>query len=200
MVDMPMSQKITHTGLDDDIIRQRNYTRDELIALGYEYFERIKEVTMVRQLSPEEAPKSMKTEWGEMLTAQAGYYICYQPGSTVHSTLDEYHHWPVEPSIFERTYRRWDQSWRPTPTQHHLLKLGCQPYYKASGVWAKKLDEPVLLQSLEHAEPVKVQTGMYVAIGVDGEPYSMGETTILDRYQKPGRSQVLRIIKRFLGL
>jgi hypothetical protein len=122
--------------------------------------------------------------------------ICYEPSSTVRPTLDDYHHWPVEPVIFKETYKPWDEpDWKPSASEKHLMDFGCQPYYKVTGVWAKKLEEDVFLQSLEHPEPVKVGTGKYVAIGVRGEPYAMGEGTIHSRYI-PTRRRFIMWLRR----
>jgi hypothetical protein len=79
------------------------------------------------------------------------------------------------------------------------MEYGCKPYYKSGGVWAKKLEEDVYLQSLEHVKPIKIRTGQYVAIGAEGEPYSMGEMTFHQRY-KPQRKTIVAIIKRLLRI
>jgi len=180
---MTERKPITYSNLPDFIIRQKQWTEDELRAKGYEYFERIKEVTMVRQLLPHEAPMRIETSWGDTLIAKAGYMICYKPGPVIRHSRDDYEHWPVAPSIFAETYKRWDEDdWKPSSAEKHLMMSGCEPYYKATGVWARKLDEDAYLQSIEHERPVKVRTGQYVAIGVDGEPYSMGDNTLHSRY------------------
>jgi len=180
---MTERKPITYNNLPDFVIRQKKWTEDELRAKGYEYFERVKEVTLVRQLPAHEAPLKIKTSWGDTLTAKAGYMICYKAGMRVQADREAYEHWPVDPAIFAETYKPWDEDdWKPNPAENHLLQSGCKPYYKMAGVWAKQLDHDAYLQSLEHERPVKVQTGKYVAIGVDGEPYSMGETTLHSRY------------------
>jgi len=139
---------------------------------------------MARKLPDEEAPKTIITRQGDELTAQQGYIICYYGGDVVHDTLEAYDHWPIAPTIFAKTYKRWDsQDWHPNPAQKKLMTLGCMPYYKFVGVWAKKMDKDGYVQSLEHGEPVRVETGKYVAIGTDGEPYTMGENTLHSRYE-----------------
>jgi len=183
MADRKERRPITYNNLPDFVIRQKQWTEDELRAKGYEYFERIKEVTLVRELPPQEAPMEIKTSWGDTLIATAGYMICYRAGMVKRTSREDYEHWPVEPSIFAQTYKPWDEEdWKPNPAENYLLMSGCQPYYKSSGVWARKLDEDAYLLSLEHERPVKVRTGQYVAIGVDGEPYSMGDNTLHSRY------------------
>ena len=189
---------ITHAAIPDSVIRQRQWGKEELRNMGYEYYERIREITMVRELPKSEAPLTIHTHYGDTLVAEAGYMICYSAGDTVFRTIDQYDHWPVAPEIFIQTYSPWDEpNWKPSPAQRHLLAAGCRPFYKSSGIWARKLDTDVYLQSKEHVEPVKIRTGMYVAIGHDGEPYSMGETTIHSRY-KPQRHTIMSLIKRLL--
>ncbi len=198
---MDKQEPIIYSCLSDEVIRQRRWTEEELRAMGYQYFDRIKEITMARVLSPTEAPLTIPTNTGDSLTAEAGYYICYQPGDTAKVTLNQYDHWPVEPTIFERVYKPWDvPDWQPNSAEKHLILLGCKPYFKAVGVWAKKLDEPAFVQSLESARPIRVASGQYVLIGSEGEPYSVGESTLMKRYRPPEKSTVLRVIRRFLGL
>lgn len=197
-------RKITHSGLPDEVIRQKKWTESELRAMGYEYYTRIKEVTMARQLPAEEAPKKVITIQGDELIAEAGYMICYHAGENVFPLLDSYVQWPVSGEIFQQTYKRWDEpDWQPSPAEKKLMDLGCEPYYKATGVWAKKLETDAYLQSLEHPEPVKIRTGQYVAIGIKGEPYSMGPETLHERYQvKTNRlfDAVRRLVRRLRGM
>jgi hypothetical protein len=186
--------------LSDEIIRQKNWTEDELRAQGYDYYERKKEVIMARELAAIEAPLMIISSKGEKLTAHAGYMICYRPGDIVRPGREFYDHWPVEPDIFARTYKPWSQKdWQPTPTESHLMSLECQPYYKATGVWAKQLRTDTYVQGLEHQEPVKVRTGTYIAIGVEGEPYSMGSSTLHSRYQQSRKSLVAWLRRLFGG-
>jgi hypothetical protein len=201
-----MKQPEEHKSIDDyaeiteDIIRQRNWTEEELKDHGYHYYERRKQITMARKLPDDSPPVSIINEHGETLVAQPGYIICYEAGERAFDTLDEYPHWPVEPGIFARTYKRWEEEdWEPDPAEKRLIELGCRPYYKSVGVWAKKLTEDVLLQSIEHTEPVKVKTGSYIAIGMDGEPYHIGERTLHSRYVS-SRRRLLNWFKRLFGL
>lgn len=169
-----------------EVIRQRSWTKKQLRAAGFQYFERRKELIMVRELPAAEAPKQIVSSCDEPLVVEAGYMICYSPGKTRQSDLDAYEQWPVEPEIFDDTYSPWDETaWKPTPAVKHLMKLGCQPYYKSSGVWAKKVDEPCTIQSLESEKPFQVEIGWIVVIGVNGEPYSMTEDSFTSRYQMP---------------
>ncbi len=71
----------------------------------------------------------------------------------------------------------------PTPTEQHLITLGCRPYYKLAGVWAKKIIHPIWMQSPEHQQPVEVGPGRYLVIGIQGEPYTMGKEEFFSRYE-----------------
>lgn len=168
------------------IIKQHPWTEAELRQAGFQYYHRQKHVVMARHLSDAETPMQIQTHDGEMLIARQGYILCYDAGTELRPTLDEYPHWPVEPAIFHASYCAWDEpDWQPTATEAHLMQLGCSPYYKSAGVWAKPLAEDTYLQSLEHDQPVLVKAGYYVAIGVHGEPYAMRPTTFDKRYTLP---------------
>lgn len=191
-----------------DVIRKDNWTEDKLQAAGFARYERKKQVVLARRLPENEAPKQIRTSYGDILVASVGYMICYAAGTQVQPTLDDYDHWPVEPAIFEQTYRPWDEpEWQPTPPEQHLMSLGCQPFYKAAGVWAKPLEEDIYIQSLEHEQPVKIDSGQILAIGAEGEPYSMGSQTFHDRYQMPKppppsspiRQAVKKLLRFFRG-
>jgi hypothetical protein len=172
------------------IIRQQAWTQDQLQSLGFMQYERFKQLVMARRLPPSEAPKLIRTSWGDTLTAQAGYVICYTPGDVVRATLDEYEHWPVEPYIFRQTYRAWkDTDWHPTPTEAALYNLGCKPCYKQANVWAKPLTEDIFIQSLENPHPVRVEKGRVLAIGTQGEPYAMSMESFRERYYDPNAPQ-----------
>ena len=169
------------------LLRERNWTEAELVEAGFRYHLPHKKVVMSRELPPEEAPLVIKTDW-DTLIAVAGYMICFESGATIRQKLYDYPHWPVEPGHFAALYRAWEGAdWFPTPTEDHLLSLGCAPYYKAVGVWAKKLDQPLLVQSLESLEPVLVPGGTWLCIAAAGaawgHPYSTTDAAFLARYQ-----------------
>lgn len=181
------------------VIKKRKWTKEELIAHGFRYHARKKQLVMARVLPRAEAPKTIVTAW-DTLVAQAGHIICYDPGDMVWPALDDYYHWPVEPRIFKETYRPWDEpGWKPSPPEKRLMGLGCKPFYKVVGVWAKKLTEETFVQSLESPEPVRLPPGVWVSIGVEGEPYSMSERNFRSRYEsvETGSPIVRRIIDFF---
>lgn len=166
-----------------DILKQRQWTQQELINAGFRPYERRKSVVLARELLPAEGPKRIKTAW-DTLMAYPGYMICYDvEDGKRRAGLDAYDHWPVDPAIFRKTYRKWnDTAWKPNPAEHHLLDLGCKPYFKHAGVWAKKLARPGWIQSKESLEAVLVPVGGWLTIGIEGEPTSMTETEFHKRY------------------
>lgn len=180
-----------------DVIKQQDWTPESLRDSGFYRFNRKKQMVLARQLPADEAPLHIKLEDGETLVAHADYMICYHPGDTVRESLTDYHHWPVDPEIFAQTYRDWEDPWVPTPAEQHLLTHGCKAYYKAVGVWAKELHDPVYVQSLEHDKPVLVPEGSILAIGAAGEPYHLDQETFTQSYELPLRERLIKRLVRF---
>ena len=81
------------------IYQQRKWTEAELVTQGFLYYPPVKRVTMVKQLTENEAPKVIKTDW-DTITATAGYYIAYVAGDKIKPNLDDYEPRPIEPHIF----------------------------------------------------------------------------------------------------
>ncbi len=169
--------------MSEPIIQQREMTDDQRRAEGYHYYERKKQIVLVRKLLPSEAPMVIEFPF-ETVTVEAGYLICYDPGEGERKRrMKDYDHWPVRPDIFAETYRRWDvPRWKPTPAEKHLMMMGCRPFYKFAGVWAKQLKEPTYVHSVESDEPVLAPAGMWIALGAKGEPWYIEEENFQDRY------------------
>lgn len=166
-----------------DMLKQRQWTDAELLAAGFHRYQRRKTVVLARELPPHEAPKTIRVEL-DTLVVPAGYILCYEVnGGKPKASIDDYPQRPVDPIIFRKTYCPWNDAWTPTPVQRHLLEMGCAPFYKSVGAWAKQLDAPQWIQSLESLEPVLVPAGAWVLIGVDGEPYSTTDEEFRKRYQ-----------------
>ena len=165
------------------IIQQRQWTDDELRAAGFTYYERKKQLVMVRMMGEDSKRIRMTLE---TLEVGKGYVLCYDPGHVVRPNPDDYDHWPVRPDIFKATYRAWDvANWSPSAPEQHLLRLGCSPYYKFTGMWAKLVTEPIRVKSIESSEGVEVPAGMWLAIGTMGEPWYMTEDKLRARYIVP---------------
>jgi hypothetical protein len=165
------------------IYRQRPWTPAELTRKQFKYYIPVKRVSLVRRLPAGEGPVTITTPYDTIL-AEVGDYIAYVAGTELHATLAEYEPRPIEPHIFEATYLPWDDaSWKPSPTEAHLLKLGCSPYYKVAGVWAKRLTAPAYVQSIESLDMTLVPPGAWLCIGSAGEPWSVTDEWFNDRYQ-----------------
>ncbi len=152
----------------NDVLRQKDWSEQELIETGFKYFQRIKYVVLARELPPEEAPLKMKYG-NDILVATAGYMICFSAGWWRKGNLYDYHHWPVALDHFEDTYLPWDETtWKPTWAERHLLSLGCKPYYNVGGVWARKLEQPQMIQNPEQDTPFEVPAGAWLILGAKG--------------------------------
>jgi hypothetical protein len=164
-----------------EIIRQRNWTEKELRDAGFHYYHRKKSLVMARRLPESEAPLTI---WAnrEKLTVQAGYMICYNPGKKAHPRLEDYEHWPCAPDIFRSTYKAWDSPWKPRPAEKRLIAHGCKPYYKHTGIWAKRLTEETYIQSMESPKPVLIPAGDWIAIHGAEHPYHMSDKGFRERY------------------
>jgi hypothetical protein len=143
---------------------------------------------MARELAEEEAPLTIETKW-DTLVATAGYMICFKSENTVKNKLYAYTHWPVRGDHFIDLYKPWDEEdWIPTPSEQFLLSLGCQPFFHRVGVWAKKLTQPTIVQSVESPEPAEVPVNAWLCIAAAGSawgtPYSMPDEAFVFRYDR----------------
>ncbi len=167
---------------EPEVLKQRDWTPETLRAAGFKYYKRRKQVVMARELSEDEAPKTIKAPWAT-LVAEAGVMIVYNPSYRAHKNLDDYEHWPVQPDLFAETYAPWDEPFRTSsPAEMHLLKMGCQPYFKITGAWAKQVEEPTYIQSLESPEPIHLPPGAWLCIGTHGEPWAQEDGQFRNRY------------------
>lgn len=164
------------------VLRQQHWTESTLKASGFNYYEPRKRVVMARVIR-----QSTNIEITlEILLADAGDVICYDPGTVERKSIDDYEHWPVQRELFRQTYRSWNEpDWRPNAAEAHLMLNGCKPFYKWAGVWALRLPINIYVQSLESPEPVVVPKGRWLCIGSQGEPYNMSDDNIRSRYLIP---------------
>jgi len=165
-----------------DVTKQRAWTDSELLSAGFARYERKKQLVMAKPLSADESP--MTFAWPlETIVVEVPYIICYDPGQGILPALNDYDCWPVRPDLFERIYQAWDEpGWTPSPAVTHLMRLGCKPYFKTESIWAKKLDMPTLVQSMESRQPVLIPEGQWLAIGAMGEPWYLDDETFRERY------------------
>lgn len=164
-----------------EIIQPKVWTEKAFRTAGFHFYQRQKSLVMARRLPENEAPLKIRAN-RETLTVSAGYMICYSPGKKVASKLEDYEHWPCEPEIFHANYRAWDTFWKPRPAERDLMARGCKPYYKHAGVWAKRLVEDSLVQSMESPEPALIPAGDWIVIDQTGNPYHMSDKAFRERY------------------
>jgi hypothetical protein len=180
----------------DNVLRQQKWTEEELIAADFKLYYPTKRLVMARILPD---VKNIEITL-ETLVARKGDIICYTPGHVVHQNLDDYDHWPVRYDLFRQTYRQWDEpDWKANLAENHLMQHGCRPFYKASGVWAKRLHKGVYVQSLESRDPVLVPPGRWLCIGTEGEPYNMNDVNFRTRYIVPPETLTERIVWRVIS-
>lgn len=149
---------------------------------GFNYHDTQRRIVLARVLPPEEAPMHIETSYDNLI-AEAGYYILYRPGDQLRDEREAYQHWPVRPDLFHATYKLLDEpGWQPSPQEAHLMSLGCTPYLRTAGVWAKQLSKGATVTSLESVEPVIVPAGAWLCVGYKGEPYSMRDEDFRVRY------------------
>ncbi len=175
---------------DKEVLREYPWTDEELRSEGFRYYRWRKKLVLARELPEAEAPLTIKTQW-DTLVATAGYVICFRSADTVRHGLYDYTHWPVRADHFRDLYRPWDeQDWSPTPSEQHLLSLGCKPCFRHVGVWAKKLTQSMTVQSVESPEAVEVPADAWLCIGAEGSawgtPYSMPDEEFVSRYDQMG--------------
>ncbi len=171
-----------------DTLRQREgWTEKALSDSGFKYYDRQKMVEFARLLPPEEAPLTIKTDW-DTLIAEEGFFICFRAGDEVNDSLYDYEHWPLHPDHFKDLYEPWeeDKKWEPKDGEKHLLLLGCKPYFRNTGVWAKKLDKEFKLQSPESKGSIYAPVGAWLLIAAKGSawgaPYSTTDENFRSRY------------------
>jgi hypothetical protein len=164
-----------------EVIKQHQWRKSELIERGFAYYQRKKQLVLAARLPESVAPMEIHYPM-ETVIAESGDVICFDPGSETRPTLLDYDHWSVKMSIFLQTYRDWDESLNPTTSEAHLLECGCKPYYKSIGVWARRLQAPTWIQSLESPQPMLIPEGMWLAVGPEGEPWHIEDEKFRQRY------------------
>ncbi len=165
----------------EQVLRQRVWTEEELKASRLKYYSPRKQRIMARTLIiPTKVEMTI-----EILSADKGDIMVYDPGDGAKlQDVEDYDHWPVKRDLFNKTYKLWDDlKWQPNEAELHLIMHGCRPYYKHKGVWAMRLEKPVLIQSLESPKPVEVPPGRWLIIGSEGEPYHMADKKFRERYE-----------------
>lgn len=170
--------------------KQRHWGDTELRELGFQPYETQRQIRLARLV---EEPGEIEIT-KEKLELEAGYMLCYNAGIQAKPSLKDYDQWPVRFDLFHKNYKPWPlEGWQPNAAEKHLMENGCKPYYKAASVWARRLKKPVYVQSLESPKPVKIPAGRWLCIGLEGEPYHMGDKKFREHYIVPADRTLGRV-------
>jgi hypothetical protein len=104
----------------------------------------------------------VQTKSGDILTGAPGDYVAYSP------TDDE--RWIVQRDIFRDTYSEHPLDTRILSlgdTHHQLVRRGFRPYFNHQITWARKIDQPIRVRTLEGE--VEAHSGDYLCVGMQGE-------------------------------
>ena len=167
----------------DEVLRQRDWSEDELRAAGFQFWLPRKRLVMARELR---TAQTIVSNAGP-LQALPGDMLCYRPDDPTQPGGGE--RWPVRRELFERVYRPWDEALPQVAGLEALQQAGCRPWYKVRGVWALGLLAARRVQSLESAQPVTVAAGNWLLIGLAGEPWHMDDAAFHSRYHLPGKAE-----------
>ncbi len=152
----------------------------ELLSDGFLAYRPVKRVIMMRMLPPEAAPVMIEGSPDDAplpVPTSPQRWMIYHSGDSQDLSRDDYDLGPIESHIFAETYRRWeDPDWQPTPTEAHLQRLGCMPYYRFATIWGKRLTAESWLKQTENIAPVEAPAGSWLC--VNGEGAIWGETDV----------------------
>lgn len=150
-----------------------------LMARGFRPYRKIT-ITYARQMNRR---FHVRTSSGDVLHGQPGDYGCFSP--------DDGSKWIVARKIFEQTYvpakLNPDQQ---TGIHARLLRSGFRPYRKHQITWAKKVNRPIRVHTLEG--DVTALPGDYLCIGPKGEPWPQPASRFEAHYRPvaiPARSK-----------
>lgn len=160
---------------------------DMIRPLGFVYYDRKKKVSMVYPLTQMMIPMHIHTSWGEELVANdSSYMIILNPVEPNESRpIHQLDRWPCQWDAFADSYKPFRVPVEDlTLAEQSLVAQGARPYYKFVGVWAKLITKPTQIRGgLEHGDrTVEVPIGNVLALGVDGEPYSMTRSKFEELY------------------
>lgn len=164
----------------DAILRQRDWSEEALRAAGFRRFQPRKRLVMARELG---CARTVRTADGA-LHARPGDMLCYRPDEQSRAHPDEHEHWPVRRDLFEKNYQPWDEGLPDLADLPLFFQAGCSAWYKQARVWARKLTNRQLIQSLESPSPVLVAAGQWLLIGSAGEPWHMNDAAFHSRYRE----------------
>ncbi len=128
----------------------------KLLAKGFLPY-RKKTLTYAKRMT---TPFNIRLSSGEVIHGKPGDYACVSP--------EDGGRWIVDHEIFEQTYK----AVRQIPNgldavQKRLLQHGFRPFAKHQITWARKLNKPLIVHTLEG--DVTAMPGDYLCIGPTGD-------------------------------
>ena len=130
----------------------------KLMALGFRPYRKVT-ITFARKMP---AGFHVRLDNGDVIRGQPGDYVCVSP--------DDGGRWIVEHDIFQQIYTSADpHSIRAESTTKHLSDEGFRPYRKPQITWARILDQPRRIHTLEG--DVMAEAGDYLCLGPQGEQW-----------------------------
>lgn len=160
-------------GASQKIYIQRDWTNQELLADGFLSYSPVKRITMARIPSTDETLKTIKV----------GYWIAYVTGETLKEKGDGYQLCLIEPSVFLKSYKPWDEpNWQPTLAEAYLQRLNCQPYYEIAMVWAKQLSKPIWILGIDCDEILLAPKDDWLCLNTEGKLWTTPQEYFYTRY------------------
>lgn len=100
---------------------------------------------------------------GDIIYGRAGDFACVSPENN--------ERWVVNRDIFNRTYTIAlnTEILKAGSFQHRLIRQGFKPFQKHQLTWAKKLDFPMVINTVEG--DVNAKAGDYLCVGIEGEQW-----------------------------
>jgi hypothetical protein len=119
-------------------------------------------------------PFQVRLKNGDVIFGAPGDFVC-----TDHDTTER---WIVAADIFDETYRRVPKNDAPAKARNRLLEhYHFHLYRKASITWAKMIDQPMIVNTLEG--PVSAEAGAYLCVGAKGEQWPQLRARFEENYE-----------------
>jgi len=151
----------------------------KLLARGFLPY-RKKTITFAKQMP---ARFHVQLESGDVIHGQPGDYACVSP--------DDQGRWIVAQDIFQKIYTPADpRKVRARSLETRLRHDGFRPYRKPEITWARKIERPRVVHTLEG--DVIAEAGDYLCLGPKGEPWPQKPDRFERHYERvpvPSRSR-----------
>ena len=119
-------------------------------------------------------PFQVRLKNGDIIYGAQGDYVCTDQDTT--------ERWIVASDIFVQTYKRIIKAKVPLDKRNRLLeRYHFHVYSKFAVTWARKLDQPMMVNTLEG--PVSAQKGEYLCVGAKGEQWPQLRERFEENYE-----------------